>query len=212
MNNYIKDNHLKYRDIYYTFRDYLKKMLNDKHSINCIKHIVYIFNDLVMNIPHLIERNNYLILKETDFILDNLIEDLKKNLEDIFTIKNFKKFCFKLFVIKKTYIIEEAIFLLVNKYKYYIPYHHIDYYRNNEFNELINNWCYDIKKILPSNFPIINLDYSISIEEITNYIYSLEQKEFRKGNINLLELITFIFYFKQYINKINSVNINFSTS
>jgi hypothetical protein len=195
MNSYLKDNHLKYRDIYYTFRDYINKFYIDDIMSNIydIKHIVYIFNDLVVNIPYLIEKNNYLILKEKYFVLDNLLKDLKLYLDNVFTIKNFKQFCYKLYVIKKAFEIEELIFLFINKYKYYIPYHHIDYYRNKDFLELINSWCYDIKKILPSNFSIIKLEYSISIENFTEYIYNIEQTEYRKGNINLVNLISLIF-------------------
>ena len=199
MNSYLKENYLKYRDIYYTFRDYINKIYKDENDKFEMKHIVYIFNDLVSNIPNLIEKNNYLILKEKDFVLDNLLCDLKLYLDQIFTIKNFKIFCYKLYVIKKAFDIEEQIIEFVNKYRYFIPYHHIDFYRNKEFIDYVNNWYLNIKKILPANFSIIKLDTIFEIDKFTNFIYSFNLIEFRKGILSISEFIIFIYNFKSYL-------------
>ena len=204
MNSYLKENYLKYRDIYYTFRDYLTKFYKDENNKFEMKHIVFLFNDLVSNIPYLIEKNNYLILKENDFLLDNLLNELKLYLDNIFTIKNFKIFCYKLYVIKKAFEIEDKIFEFVEKYKYFVPYHHIDFYKNKEFIDYLDNWYLNIKKILPANFSIIKLNIIFEIEIFTNFIYSFNFVEFRQGILSISDFIIFIFNFKSYllINKI----------
>lgn len=202
MNSYLKENYLKYRDIYYTFRDHLILFYKDENNRFEMKHIVYIFNDLVSNIPYLIEKNNYLILKEKDFILNNLLDDLKLYLDNtftIFTIKNFKLFCYKLYVIKKAFELEDKIIEFVEKYKYYIPYYHIDFYNNKEFMEYLDNWCINIKKILPSNFSIIKYNTIFEIDKFTNFIYSFNLIEFRQGILSILEFFIFIYNFKSYL-------------
>jgi hypothetical protein len=200
--NYIKENCLKYREIYYNIKDYIKFIFQNKiEDIYVIKHIINIYYNFIYNIPDINLLFNLGLPNE--LILDDLLEDLKKYLDDVFTINNFITFSYKLYIIKKTFDYEDQVFIFVNEFIRCVPYHNNDFYKNKEFNIFINNWTLNMKKILPINFKIKELNYMFEKQDFANLMYNMNYDEYRKGKISLSELMTFILYFKSSINIIN---------
>jgi hypothetical protein len=204
---HIDNNLLKYREIYYNFRDYIKKLFyNEKEDIYNIKHIINIFYNFISNIPEIHLLFNNILSKE--LVLDNLLEELKTYIDDVFTIRNFINFSYKLYNIKKVFDYEEHVFLFADEFIKNIPYHNDDLYKNKEFNNFVNNWIINMKKILPINFQVKELEYMFDKKDFANLIYHLNYDEYRKGIITLSELITFIIYFILDINIINKNNLD----
>jgi hypothetical protein len=111
--NYIDNKSYKFRDIYYNFKDYIKKHLDDNSkNINClydIKHIYNIYYSFIINIPNII--NQFYLIIPNNLVIDELLEDLVKYLDNIYSVNNFLTFSYKMFVIKKAFDYEDQVFL-----------------------------------------------------------------------------------------------------
>jgi hypothetical protein len=78
------------------------------------------------------------------------------------------------------------------------------FYKNKDFNNFVNEWTLNIKNILPINFYIRELNNVFKLEDFANLMYLFNYEEYRSGVISLIDVITFIVYFKSILNNINN--------